>query len=133
MYVAYVGITGDLKSRINQHLVRRDSSVTTGTTATQLNPDYITEVRWWVDDSFEEKVGREAAEIVALEVLDPALRSRGHASADAQQRAEEPEFRDRMDSLFNQQPVGSVAVPSMKTMLERLAQLEARVAELEQR
>ena len=43
--IAYVGTAGKLRQRITQHLVRRDSSVTTGTSAVQLNPDYVTEVR----------------------------------------------------------------------------------------
>jgi excinuclease UvrABC nuclease subunit len=33
-YVAYVGIADKLKRRIEQHLVTRDSSVATGTSAT---------------------------------------------------------------------------------------------------
>ena len=45
-YIAYVGIGDELKCRVHQHLVKRDSSVVTGTSAVGLNPDYITEVRW---------------------------------------------------------------------------------------
>jgi excinuclease UvrABC nuclease subunit len=45
-YVAYVGLATKLKSRVEQHLVRRDSSVTTGVSAVSLNPEYVTEVRW---------------------------------------------------------------------------------------
>ena len=30
LYVAYVGVASKLKQRVTQHLVRRDSSVTTG-------------------------------------------------------------------------------------------------------
>lgn len=41
-YVAYVGVAGKLKQRITQHLVRRDSSVTTGASAVSLNPDLVT-------------------------------------------------------------------------------------------
>ena len=33
------GIGGDLRERLSQHLVKRDSSVVTGTTADGLNPD----------------------------------------------------------------------------------------------
>lgn len=44
---AYVGMTTDLRSRINQHLVRRDSSRTTGASVVSLNPDLVVEVRWW--------------------------------------------------------------------------------------
>jgi len=44
MYVAYVGIAGTLKNRVIQHLIRRGSSVATGTSAAGLNPDLTTGV-----------------------------------------------------------------------------------------
>lgn len=43
-FAAYVGIGGDLRERVSQHLVKRDSSVVTGTTAVGLNPDHVREV-----------------------------------------------------------------------------------------
>jgi hypothetical protein len=46
-YVAYVGLADNLRRRVNQHLVNRDSSVTTGTSAAGLNPDHIRAVEWW--------------------------------------------------------------------------------------
>ena len=45
LYVAYAGIADAFRPRIEQHLVRRASSVTTNTAAVGLNPDYVTEVR----------------------------------------------------------------------------------------
>jgi excinuclease UvrABC nuclease subunit len=45
--VAYVGIEGHLKRRIEQHLIRRDSSVTTGTSVVSLNPELVTKLHWW--------------------------------------------------------------------------------------
>jgi hypothetical protein len=51
-YCAYVGIADNLKRRVMQHLVRGDSSVATGTSAVVLNPDYVTEVRWWSMKAF---------------------------------------------------------------------------------
>ena len=55
LYVAYVGIAGKLKQRIIQHLIRRDSSVATGTSAVALNPDYITQVKWWEHSDFTKR------------------------------------------------------------------------------
>ena len=52
-YVAYVGLGSKLRSRVEQHLIRRDSSVTTGVSAVSLNPDFVTEVRWWEYPAFE--------------------------------------------------------------------------------
>ena len=53
--VAYVGIAGKLKQRIQQHLVRRDSSVTTGVSAVSLNPEHVTKVSWWEHQSFSDE------------------------------------------------------------------------------
>ena len=76
-YVAYVGIADKLKRRIVQHLVSRDSSIATGTSAVGLNPDYVTEIRWWEHQRFSDRNALIAAELVAFEFFDPALRSRG--------------------------------------------------------
>ena len=82
-FVAYVGVADDLKSQITQHLVRRDSSVTTGTSAVMLNPDFITEIKWWEHDAFHERYVLEAAELIAFKVFEPALRSRGAIRQDS--------------------------------------------------
>jgi excinuclease UvrABC nuclease subunit len=44
LHVAYVGIAGHLKRRLEQHLIRRDSSVTTGTSVVSLNPELVTKL-----------------------------------------------------------------------------------------
>src|SRR5215218_2579111 len=85
LWVAYVGEAGHLASRIDQHFVRRDSSVATGAAAATLNPDAVREVRWWEHASFAEKVERQAAELVAFDILGPALRSRGGIGPKAKQ------------------------------------------------
>jgi hypothetical protein len=77
LYVAYVGIADSLKRRIVQYLVRRDSSVATGTSAVGLNPDYVIVVDWWEHPDFAERFKLQVAELVAFDVLNPALRSRG--------------------------------------------------------
>src|SRR5215831_10501887 len=41
-WVAYVGQAGNLAQRLSQHLERRSSSVTTGTSAVGLNIDHVT-------------------------------------------------------------------------------------------
>jgi hypothetical protein len=130
-YVAYVGVTSDLKSRIAQHLIRHDSSVTSGTSAATLNPDFVTEVRWWRANGFHKKVRREAAEIIAIRVLDPALRSRGKTTGGAQTLADDPEFRAEMETLFKGSPEGQLILPDLQDALDRIADLEARVRALE--
>ena len=63
-HVAYVGMSNHLKTRITQHLVRRDSSVTTGVSPAALIPDHVTEVHWWEAAQFAERTVLEAAEMV---------------------------------------------------------------------
>jgi excinuclease UvrABC nuclease subunit len=46
-WVAYVGDAGNLRQRLTQHFVNRDSSVVTGTSAAGLNIDHVTRVDWW--------------------------------------------------------------------------------------
>ena len=127
-YVAYVGIAGKLKNRIAQHLVLRDSSVTTGTSATMLNPDYVTKVKWWEHPGFEEQPRREAAELVALDVFNPALRSRGKTSESAWKLFEDKALHKAMTALLEGEPTGTFAVPTLQSALDRISELEERVA-----
>jgi hypothetical protein len=114
-----------------EHLVRRDSSVATGTSAAQLNPDYVTELEWWVHPRFAEQHAREAAEMVAFEVLNPALRSRGAAMHQARELYADNAFREEMVVLFSGEPDGRLYVLSLEDALERIAELEERVSQLE--
>lgn len=132
-YVAYVGMAVNLRRRIVQHLVTRDSSVTTGVSAVGLRPDYITEVRWWEHKQFVNKASLGGAELVAFEILDPALRSRGGISEGAHRRYHEETFKRTMRDLFTGPPTGRLKLPDVKTLLEevleRLSKLEEQVDE----
>jgi hypothetical protein len=132
-YVAYVGIAGHLRSRIEQHLVRRDSSVATGVAAAALNPDLVTEVRWWEHPAFADRGHREAAELVAFDVLEPTLRSRGGVGEAARALHADATFNTAMHQLFTGDPTGQLVIPSLQDALDRLEQLEARVRVLEAR
>ena len=131
-YVAYVGIAKSLKARAIQHLVRHDSSVTTGTSAVQLNPDYVTEVEWWEHPDFDQRHVLEAAEMVAFDVLDPALRSRGAPQQQARELYANEGFRTEMRVLFQGEPAGRLIIETLGDALERIAALEERVEKLEQ-
>ena len=106
VYVAYVGVTRRLKGRIMEHLVRRDSSVVTGASGVALNPDYVSEIRWWEHPNFDEKDALEAAELIAFDVFDPALRSRGGVLEQARRLYENDTFHEKMHSLFSGKPTG---------------------------
>jgi hypothetical protein len=131
LYCAYVGLAGKLKERILQHLVRRDSSVTTETSAVVLKPEYITDIRWWVHPDFAERHVMEAAELVAFDILNPILRSRGAIQEKARQLYSAETFRANMAGLFQGEPSGRIALMTIQDAFERIAELEKRVWELE--
>lgn len=131
--VAYVGAAGNLRTRIEQHLIRRDSSITTGVSAVALNPDVITEVRWWTHSSFADRVRLEAAELVAFDVLEPTLRSRRDALEGARALHADADFRESIRDLFRSNPSGQLTIPTLHDALSWIAELEERVKALEAR
>lgn len=106
-HVAYVGLSEtNIRRRIKQHIIDRNSSVVTGISAAVLNPDKVSHVCWWCHEDFSDKNRVKAAEIVAFEVFDPSLRSRAPVAESARVILKERAFREKMVQLFNRQPVG---------------------------
>jgi hypothetical protein len=128
---AYVGVTDSLRSRIAQHLLNRDSSIATGTSAVGLRPDYVTSVRWWEDASFSSRDALLAAELVAFAVLNPALRSRGGTQNAASRLYEDAGFRQRIEDLIRYGPSGLLVIPTLQDAMARIESLEQRLEELE--
>lgn len=133
LYAAYVGVADSLKRRIAQHLISRDSSVATGTSAVGLNPDYVNEVRWREHPDFTDRQVLEAAKLVAFDVLDPVLRSRGNIQHKARQLYGDKEFYQKTRSLFTGEPSGKLVVPKLQDALARFVELEDRVRVLEEK
>lgn len=133
MHVAYVGITDSLKRRAGQHLLSRDSSIATRTSAVGINPDYVTEIRWWEHRRFSKRATREAAELVAFDVLSPVLRSRKPIGKAAQKLYKSRRFRKEMEVLFKGKPSGCVRLPSLEQVARRLATFEDRLERIEKR
>jgi hypothetical protein len=132
-YVAYVGVADKLRSRIEQHVIRRDSSVATGTSAVGINPEYVTELRWWESPRFAERAYLEASEIVAFDVFNPALRSRQPSTARARELAQHDAFHQEVRRLFAGEPTGCLVFRSLREAIERIAELEDRIAALERK
>jgi hypothetical protein len=130
-YVAYVGLAGNLRGRVEQHLVRRDSSATTGVTAVGLHPEHVRAVEWWQHPAFSDSTDRAAAELVAFDVLEPALRSRGGINKAARERASEDILRSKMSALLEGAPTDRLALPSFAELAERVEELERRLDRLE--
>ena len=130
-YVAYVGIAGQLKRRIGQHLIRRDSSVATGTSAVNLNPDYVDSMSWWEHESFDKTASLKAAEMIAFDILNPALRSRAGADSAGDSLLSDSQFKRKMEELFKGPPTGTIEFPSLSEIVSRISQIEDRLKRLE--
>jgi len=126
-FVAYIGIADKLRQRISQHLVRRDSSIVTGTSIVSLNPDYVTALAWWEHPEFSKRECLEAAEEIAFRIFDPVLRSRGKLTDAGSALVRDPGFRERMEELFGGKPAGSLEIPDFEDVLERVEVLEREV------
>jgi hypothetical protein len=130
--VVYVGVAEKLKQRIIQHFLRRDSSVTTCTTAANLNPDFITRMQWWHHDNFEDRSRLEAAEVIAFELLNPTLRSRGRVNSQAVTLLENDDFHQAMTKLFKSPPSGTLTFPSLTDAFRKIDELERELTEIKQ-
>jgi hypothetical protein len=130
-YVAYVGIADRLKRRIEQHLITRDSSVATLTSATGLNPDYVTELHWWGHRRFSHRNVLIASELIAFDHFQLALRSRGNVPKSALKLYNDQEFQDEIEELFNREPSGRFVIPTLQDAIKRIEQLEKRIRALE--
>lgn len=132
LHVAFVGLARDLRVRITQHLIRRDSSVATGAAVVMLNVDLVTQARWWEHPDFADEAHLLAAELIAFDILQPVLRSRGQPQEAARRLAADETFAARMRQLFEQDATGRLTIPSLQDALDRIADLEARVKALEE-
>ena len=129
-WVAYVGMAGDLNRRLIQHFVNRDSSVVTGASAAGLNIDLVRRVDWWEHPSFGDGDALHAAELIAFEVLDPALRSRGNPRKNALTKVDDQAFRAEIEALVRGAAAGRFLPPDLWDIYARVIALEEEVTEL---
>lgn len=126
-----MGIADRLRNRIEQHLVRRDSSVATSTSATGLNPDYVTELRWWSHQKFADRRALEAAELVAFDIFNPTLRSRGNITGRARELCNQKGFKEEMKELLEHEATGQLIFQTLQDVLDRITRSEERITALE--
>ena len=86
--------------------------------------DFVTEIEWWEHEEFESKNALAAAEVVAFEILNPALRSRGNTTTQATVTSEGVKLRKQMKRLFKGEPSGRVDLPTLEAALNRIEKLE---------
>lgn len=130
-HVVYVGLGRNVRQRLSQHLIWRDSSIVTGISAASLNPDLVTKVQWWTHADFEQRAALEAAELVAFDVLEPVLRSRGAITERARLLHADAAFHEQMRAMFEGAPTGVLTIHTLQHTLGRIRELERRVEALE--
>ncbi|MHA2247616.1 MAG: hypothetical protein ACXADY_21890 [Candidatus Hodarchaeales archaeon] len=131
-YVAYIGQSGRLKTRIKQHLISRDSSVVTQNYAYALLPDKISDFYWWEYKSFNEEYVRQAAELVANDVFASILRTRVTIKKEAKELYEkDTSFVNEMKHLFEGDPTGHLPILRYSDVVEKVYNLEERILALE--
>jgi hypothetical protein len=128
---SYVGISKELRSRIEQHLSRKDSSVTTGVSTAALIPDNVRCVCWWTDPLFHDRANLEAAELIAFEIFDPALRSRGHNTARAKEALKDESLKAHARSILLEHPHGTYIPKNLDNLTDLVLELEERIAKFE--
>lgn len=132
-YVAYVGATSSIRHRLIEHIVRRDSSVTTGVSAVSIRVELLTKVSWWCLPEFSDPRIRLAAELVAFDVLDPVLRSRAKVGKESRELGTSSEFHARIAAVISGSPSGTLYLASDREFVRLLEALDRRVARLESR
>jgi hypothetical protein len=88
-------------------------------------------LRWWEHSDFGVRHILEAAELVAFEILEPALRSRGGIQEQSKALYADEEFTARMQTLFQGEPTGCLMILTLQDALDRIEELENRVRSLE--
>ena len=132
-WIAYVGTTGSLRRRLDQHVVARNSSVVTGTKAVGVNIEHVRYIDWWTSELLKDEDAWLAAELVAFDVLDPALRSRGRPRKNALVMAADEGFRQGVVDVLSRPPDGRLVLPTLAGLAGRVRELELRVAGLDER
>jgi hypothetical protein len=126
-------MAGNLNGRLGQHFDKRGSSVVTGTSAASLNIEWVRLVRWWEHPLFADGDARHAAELVAFDVFDHALRGRDNPSKEAMDLSKGPDFRERMAALFNRPHTRELRPPRVPDLDRKVTDLTARVEAIEAR
>ena len=129
-YVVYVGVADHLKHRVNQHLVRHNSSITTGESAVKLQTDHVVKISWWEHRYFTDRVKLEAAELIAFELFNPIINSRTVPRKESVELLTDDKFTKSIQELLRSPPNGVIA---LKSLNERVQSLEKRIIELEQK
>ena len=133
---AYVGSSGTLRTRIKHHLCLQISTVGSKGKAVSLNIDQLTDLNYWTHEKFSEKKYLHAAEFLLMDLANPLYRAESNIILEAKNLLDKnhPDydgiFIEEMQT-FLQNASGTVALPSMVVMHNRITELEKRMALIE--
>ncbi len=123
----FVGFAESLLERTLEQLVVPNLRYRSPSATLFMQPGFVRELRWWEHPRFEAADALRAAEFVASELLHPLLSSRRPSSADARTLHTDKRFREEMRNLFLGEPSGSLILPTLDNVLERLSRIEERL------
>ena len=90
-------------------------------------------MKWWLERDFGHKSLRQAAELLAVETLAPALRSRDKTPDDVKKAYEMSGLQTRMRALFSSEPTGHLQILNLQDALDKISALEHRPRDLQDR
>jgi hypothetical protein len=96
-----------------------------------LNPDYVTKLQWWSHQKFVDRSILEAAELIAFDIFEPTLRSRGKITGKARELYDQKEFKGEMKKLLEHEATGQLIFQTLQDVLDRIEQIEDRIKVLE--
>lgn len=129
----FVGFSENLRERIEHQLIGTAAPEAGGMRSARLHPERVTEVCWWLDDSFAEPARREAAWELAIHALGPVLRPRFSLSPAAVAALEDHAFAKRMEKLLSGTPSGVFVPQTLDALARTIFELEEKVEELEKK
>jgi len=126
----YVGKSGQLKTRVRDHLILQISTVASGTAGASLNIENLTKLRWWTHPNFTDDSYLDAFETLAFTYLDPQLRSRGGRLKSGSSYLNNPDFKEMVNDILKK-PSGEVELLSYGKLYKKIEEIELRLSRLE--
>ena len=127
---SYIGLSNKLRESVSQHLLKRDSSIATGSSDISLNQENIAEYHWRINESFGIREYWEAAELIAFERFNLTLVSRVTPSTRALEISNDEVFKKQMDKLFSNVPSGYINFHDLSWAINKIKELENEILEL---
>jgi hypothetical protein len=108
LVTVFVGIADDLRTRVVEQLVVRDTIGAHTDHRLPIDATYLDQLWWWEHPDFSDRDLLRAAELVASNRLQPMLQSRMPISARASDLFSDTDVRNTLDSIIAGGPTGRI-------------------------